>query len=173
MGRRHVTKGERSFISVPEEPWVPISRSMLESPAWRVLSRAGFLVISRLCVEHAKHGGKENGRLAVSFDDFEKFGIDRHAIKRTLLEVDQLGFVRCTLPGRRAWGADPGRVATYRITFGGVVGDNSGPRTDEWRLIGEDDAGRIAARAKSSGRRRKANGHADGDGLNGAIPPEI
>ena len=37
--------------------------SMLESPAYRALSRASRLVISRIEVELARHGGNDNGRL--------------------------------------------------------------------------------------------------------------
>ena len=50
---------------------------MLELPSYRVLSLSGHRVLARINIEHAHHGGKENGELPVTFLDFEKYGIER------------------------------------------------------------------------------------------------
>jgi hypothetical protein len=39
---------------------------MLESPAYRTLSRSALLVISRIEIELAYHGGNDNGQLPVT-----------------------------------------------------------------------------------------------------------
>jgi hypothetical protein len=43
---------------------------MQESPAYRALSRAAHLVISRIEIELAHHGGNDNGRLPVTHEQF-------------------------------------------------------------------------------------------------------
>jgi hypothetical protein len=43
---------------------------MMESPAYRVLSLSAHRVLSRIEVEYAHHGGQDNGKLPVTFDDF-------------------------------------------------------------------------------------------------------
>ena len=73
---------------------------MLESPAWRVLSLSARRVFDRIQIEHAHHGGRENGRLPVTFKDFEEFGLDRHSIRPAIAELDALGFIRITQHGR-------------------------------------------------------------------------
>src|SRR5947208_15015989 len=49
--------------------------AMLESPAFRALSRAGQLFIARLAIELAQHGGKDNGALPVTFQNCIDYGI--------------------------------------------------------------------------------------------------
>jgi hypothetical protein len=51
-----------------DEAWVPHMQSMIESPAWRTLSRGGHQFISRLEAEHCRHGGTVNGKLIVTYD---------------------------------------------------------------------------------------------------------
>jgi hypothetical protein len=50
---------------------------MLESPAYRVLSRSGHMVISRVEIELAAHGGNDNGRLPFIPEDFVEYGTHR------------------------------------------------------------------------------------------------
>src|SRR5207302_4402026 len=45
-----------------DEPFVMLPRSLLESYAWRALSRAARQVIDRIVIEHLAHGGRENGK---------------------------------------------------------------------------------------------------------------
>ena len=42
--------------------WSPRLIEMLESPAYRALSVSAHRVISRIEIEHAHHGGNDNGR---------------------------------------------------------------------------------------------------------------
>jgi hypothetical protein len=50
---------------------------MLEAPAYRVLSLSAHRVLSRIEIELGHHGGKDNGRLPVTYENFENYGIDR------------------------------------------------------------------------------------------------
>jgi hypothetical protein len=54
--------------------------SMLESPAYRALSRSAHLVISRIEVDLAHHGGDDNLRLPVTTDQFVEYGMHRSSV---------------------------------------------------------------------------------------------
>src|ERR1700730_13730069 len=73
---------------------------MLESPAYRALSRSAHMVISRIEVELAHHGGNENGRLPVTTEDFIAYGMDRGSVAPAIREAEALGFIRVTERGR-------------------------------------------------------------------------
>ncbi len=73
---------------------------MLESAAYRALSVSGHRVLARIEIEHGHHGGKDNGRLPVTFDDFEEYGISPKSVAPALREVQALGFVNITARGR-------------------------------------------------------------------------
>jgi hypothetical protein len=74
---------------------------MLEAPAYRVLNR----VLSRLEIDFAHHGLMDDGCPAGTYEDFERYGIDRHAISPAIREVEALGFIEITEQGRAgtAW----------------------------------------------------------------------
>jgi hypothetical protein len=73
---------------------------MLESAAYRALSASGHRVLARIEIEHGHHGGKENGRLPVTFDNFEEYGMSPKSVAPALREVQALGFVIVTKKGR-------------------------------------------------------------------------
>jgi hypothetical protein len=60
---------------------------MLESPTFRELSLSARRVLDRLEIELAHHGGMDKGRLPVTYDDFQRYGIDRHAIAPAIREL--------------------------------------------------------------------------------------
>jgi hypothetical protein len=106
---------------------------LLESPAYRALSRSAILLINRIEVEQAHHGGSDNGRLPVTFDDFERYGIHRHAIAPAMREAEALGFIEVTQRGR-AGSANRRSPNLFRLTFRPLKGArNDG--THEWRKI--------------------------------------
>lgn len=121
---------------------------MLESPAYRVLSLSAHRVIDRIAIEHMRHGGADNGRLPVTYDDFEEYGIHRHAIGPAIREAVALGFIEITEAGR-AGNAEWRRTQKYRLTFARSERDrNDG--THEWMKITEEDAPLIAAAARKA-----------------------
>jgi hypothetical protein len=104
---------------------------MLESPAYRALSLCGRRVIDRLEIELGSHGGTNNGRLPVTYGDFERYGMDEQSIPPALREVQALGFVEITERGRPSE-SDFGRHPNlFRITY--RHGANGEQPTDEWR----------------------------------------
>ena len=157
--RRPPKKESDAALSPPHgKPWVWLTRDMLDSLAFRALSRAGLQMLACLMVEHCNHAGKENARLAVSWDAFEAAGIHRGMIQQTLDEVTRLGFVEIVDRGRRGYGAALGRRALFRLTFAGVVNsDRWGRPTDEWAsIISEDDSRLHGGRARSRTRSKEA-----------------
>jgi CRISPR/Cas system Type II protein with McrA/HNH and RuvC-like nuclease domain len=50
--------------------WAPRLVELLESPAWRVMSLSAHRVVDRIDIELRHHGGTENGKLIVTFDQF-------------------------------------------------------------------------------------------------------
>jgi hypothetical protein len=116
---------------------------MLASPAYRVLSQSAHRVLARLELELAHHGGSDNGKLPVTFDDFVAYGIDRHSIAPAIREVVALGFVEITERGR-AGNAEWRQPNKFRLTYRFVRGED---QTDEWRRFKSVEEARAVAQA--------------------------
>jgi hypothetical protein len=120
---------------------------MLESHAWRALSLSGRRVLDRIEIELAHHGGADNGRLPVTYDNFVDYGIDRHAISPAIRETVALGFLEVTERGR-AGNAEFRSPSLYRLTYIGGWRKADDP-THEWRRIQSmDRAIEIRAQAR-------------------------
>ena len=131
------------------EQFVPHMISMLESPAFRVLSRAAHMVLARIEIEHMLHGGVENGHLPVTYDDFVKYGIHRHAIAPAIRELEALGFIEITQRGR-AGNREFHSPSKYRLTYRNAKGE-TGDGTHEWRWVESlEQAHQIAKRARDA-----------------------
>jgi len=135
---------------------------MLRSPAWCVLSLSARRVLDRIEIEHADHGGTENGKLAVTFDNFADYGIHRHAIAPAIREAVALGFLEVTEPGR-AGNAEFRKPSRYRLTYRHT---DDAAATENWKRIATTtDAIAIASMAraarKASPRKQKSS---DGKG---------
>jgi hypothetical protein len=131
--------------------WAAHTIDMLESPAYRALSLSALRILARLEIELAHHGGKDNGRLPVTYEDFERYGIDRHSISQALSLLVALGFIEITETGR-AGIAKWRRPSRYRLTFRDAAGGYNG--TDEWRLITEEQAKAIVLVVRSQARKK-------------------
>jgi hypothetical protein len=131
--------------------FAPLLIDMLRSPAWRVLSLSARRVLNRLEIELAEHGGTDNGRLPTTYDDFERYGIHRHAIAPAIREAVALGFLELTEAGR-AGNAEFRRPNRFRLTYRHSA--HAEP-THEWKTIDTDEQAThlaAAARAASSGK---------------------
>jgi hypothetical protein len=127
--------------------FAPRRIDMLRSPAYCVLSLSARRILDRLEIELADHGGVDNGRLPVTYDDFVRYGLHRDAIYPALQEVVALGFVEITEQGV-AGTSEYRKPSRFRITYraaDGVRGDG----THEWMKITEEQAPLIAATARS------------------------
>jgi hypothetical protein len=132
-------------------PFAPRRIEMLESPAYRVLSLSARRVLDRIEIELAHHGGNDNGKLPVRYDDFEGYGIHRHAIAPAIRETEALGFVEVTERGRGG-NREFRSPNKFRLTYRHL--DRAKP-TDEWRRIGTIEDAENLARFARSGRKTK------------------
>jgi hypothetical protein len=105
--------------------------AMMESPAFQVLSLSAHRILARLEIEHAHHGGNDNGELPVTSDQFIEYGIHHNAVSPAIREVEALGFVEITEQGR-AGNAEWRRPNKFRLTYRQV---GRSATTDEWRNI--------------------------------------
>jgi hypothetical protein len=132
-----MTKKAKKGAAVTE-PFVMHTRAILMSPAFRVLSLAARHVLDRIEIEMMSKGGPEpsNGRLMVTFDNFEEHGVHRKAIKPAIAELEALGFVVKTVEGRGGNAAyrkaNQFRLTSYKFKEGSIVYYEP---TAEWRRI--------------------------------------
>jgi len=123
---------------------------MLEGPAYRVMSLSAHRLLDRLEIEYGHHAGRDNGKLPVTYDDFVKYGIERHSIAPAMREVEALGFAQVTDRGR-AGNAEYRTANKFRLTYRPT--DERGA-TDEWRTIETvEEAKAIAQAARKPVRR--------------------
>lgn len=133
-------------------PFAPRTIEMLESPAMRVLSLSGRRLLDRLEIEMARHGGKDNARLPCTYDDFVRFGIERHAIAPAIRECVALGLLEVTEQGR-AGNAEYRAPNHFRLTYRHT--EYLDP-TDEWKRINSvETAQRLATAARRAGKKQK------------------
>ena len=114
----------------PDQPWIWLTREMLESEAWNYLSRAGRRVIDRVILEHKAHAGTENGNLAVTYDDFVKFGIRRSSLHGAIKTAAATGLLVITQKGRPSKGPD--RWPT-RYALGWLPMSDGAPALNRWK----------------------------------------
>ena len=90
--------------------WAARSIEMLESPAYRALGLSEHRALARVEIELAHHGGHDNGRLPITFDDFARYRIRRSSIGPALIALETLGFIKITEHGKKA------KAAEYRVS---------------------------------------------------------
>jgi hypothetical protein len=126
---------------------------MLESPAWRVLSRAARQFINRLEIEMCKHGGR-NKDLPLTYEDLVEYGITRDQIPPAMREAQALGFAVCTQKGSGG-NAEWRKPNLWRLTYlHNHRGDRDDPGnfpTHEWEQIKTvDEAEAIQCQARNT-----------------------
>lgn len=136
------------------EQFTPRLIRMLKSPAYRALSLSAHRVLSRIEIELAHHGGTDNGRLPVTYNDFVQYGIDRHAIRPAILEACALGFLEITEVGR-AGNAEFRCPNKFRLTY--AYSSNMTP-SHEWQHVETDEQAAVLAHAaRQSAKHPKKN----------------
>jgi hypothetical protein len=122
---------KRDRNAVPKgEPFIWLTQEMLESPAWRALPPAAKGVIERIAIEHMSHGGTENGRLPVTYGDFEKHGVRRMSIRFGIMAAHALGWITITEEGHAGAG-DTRRAARYALQW--IDRHDGAPRSNGWK----------------------------------------
>lgn len=138
----------------PGEPFIWITREMLESHAWRAASLNARTVFDRIAIEHMSHAGGQNGALPVTYDDFMRAGIRRGSIAEAIAEAVALGFVDVAQPGQKGWGPFKGRAARFRLTqLPTATGDPATPRWRRFKSQPEALAAVAIARARVAAER--------------------
>jgi hypothetical protein len=133
--------------------WNARKIEMMESPAYRVLSRAARMVLDRVCIELAHHGGNDNGKLPVTYEQLVEYGVDRQAIAPAIRELVALGFIEVTVKGRHSAG-DSRWPNLFRITW--VNCNSTAAPTHEWRRIETMEEARAIAQAARAAKDERA-----------------
>jgi hypothetical protein len=121
---------------------VPVPRDLLTSCAWLAMTDQCRKLIDALMVEHANHGGVENGSLVAPYDTLQSRGMRRSSILAAVMEAGALGLVDPTR-GIRSFGSRK-IPSTYRLTW---LGTPDGlPPTNEWKSIKTDDEAVVRVR---------------------------
>jgi hypothetical protein len=125
-------------------------RQMIESPAWRALSLAARKALDRIELEHMSHGGAENGKLPVTYLDFENAGVRRHSVAPAIRELAALGVIEIM---RKGYGgaAEVRAPSLYRLTY--LAAQDAGYKDatgshDYLKIKTDEEAEKIAAIAR-------------------------
>jgi hypothetical protein len=128
---------------------------MLESPAYRVASLSCRMILDRIAIEFAHHGGNDNGKLPVTYNQFVEYGLYRHSIGPAIHEGEALGIFFCTERGR----ANAGEFRSpnlFRLSHRPC--GNAEP-TNEWRRIKTIEEANFIARAARKFKTRHGRRH--------------
>ena len=88
------------------EPWVWLTRELIESDAWRTAPINTRRFVERLMIEHMAHAGTENGKLVCTYDDLAKFGVASRHRHAAIADALARGLVDRTEQGKPSTGAD-------------------------------------------------------------------
>lgn len=142
-------KDKEIFGAPKDQPWVWLSRDLVNSDAWRLRSRNCAKFIDFLMADQMANAGRENGALIATYDQLEEWGLRRRSIRSAIEEAVFLGLVRITEPGGR-WNFT-NKPSLYRLTW---LADRDGRyATNDWKKPTE---ARITARHEDRVRRRRA-----------------
>jgi hypothetical protein len=118
---------------------------MLESPAYRALSASAHRVISRLEMELGHHGGNDNGKFAVTVNDFVAYGMHRTSVAPAIREAEALGFIRVTVRGRGG-NAEHRAPNRFFLRFARSRESRKQPPPHDWcKITTMEEAGQIAS----------------------------
>jgi hypothetical protein len=115
---RVLAENARKRSGPPQDvPWTWISREMLESPAWRAMSRGARIVVDRVMAEYVSHAGLYNGDLQITYENFVAFGLGRKSIKAAIDEAQALGWIKVTQRGRGGQAGSLRRAHRFALTW--------------------------------------------------------
>jgi hypothetical protein len=120
--------------------YVPHLADLIRSPAWRTLSLSARRLLDRVEDEYLRHGGNDNGKLPVTFDDFVRWGLHRHAIAPAMRECVALGVLVITKQGN-AGNAEFRSPNLFLLPY--LEADTAGQK---WRRIATDEEAEAIAR---------------------------
>jgi hypothetical protein len=148
-GRDHDTRPHPKRRNAISGQFAARPIEMLESPAYRAISLSAHMVISRIEVELAHHGGNDNGQLPVTVDQFVEYGMHRGSVAPAIREAEALGFIR--VERGRGGNADYRRPNKFYLTFSNWRGSKAEPPSHDWKRVKSlDEAKRIAREARAA-----------------------
>jgi hypothetical protein len=84
-----------------KEQFIKMPRGLMSSDAWLSM-RAGHLkIISAICEEHMRKGGKENGNLKATHRQLAALGIWPGDVARLIRDLEEWGLIECQRGGMR------------------------------------------------------------------------
>lgn len=93
-------RAERKLLGPPVgAAWVWLPAELLASDAWRGASIHCRRLLDFLWIENCNHAGRENGRLQATYNQLERFGLQRRRIKGAIEEAARRGLVEVTRKG--------------------------------------------------------------------------
>jgi hypothetical protein len=124
-------------------------RQLVESPALRVLNLSAHLALMRIEVEHMSQGGAENGKLLITYKQFEEWGIHSRFVASALRELKALGLIEVT---RRGYSGAAGTHAPnlYRLTYLQAWNASDTGTHEYLKITSLEQAEAIAAAARKS-----------------------
>lgn len=128
---RLASKRHRRFQGPPKhERWFWMTEEMLASKNLRLMPNAARLILDRIILEHTLHNGKENGRLLVTYSDFERWGLRRQSVKQGIEFLSAAGLIRWEQGSFAA--PDRRRPNSFTLTWFSVDGYEP---TNDWKRI--------------------------------------
>jgi hypothetical protein len=163
--------GARKSLGPPSgEPFVWLTRELLQSEAWRSLGINARRFMDFLMLEHMAHGGKHNGRLKAPHRQLEVHGISARYVSNAIREAEEAGLVIACRGGMRT-------ATTYQLTWQWL--HDGSPPSDDWKHVKngksaqqrEGNAGsqREGRSSDSAPQREGRNGHFAASQKEGAL----
>jgi hypothetical protein len=92
-------KKKRSNNPPEGESWIWLTREMMFSDAWRLMTINERKALDRILLEHMAHAGTENGDLIVTHSDFIEYGVTPRYVADAIAGLEYLGFIKRTFRG--------------------------------------------------------------------------
>lgn len=138
------------------EPWIWVTRAVLQSAGWRDLGINARRLIDFLLLEHMSKGGKQNGYLLAPREQLEAFGIGHRHITAAIEEAKEAGLVNV----KRGVGRRP---STYALTWLPVAVHEGDLQSAVAGSEGDRQGGpKVTYKARSSARRDPTTGQIKG-----------
>jgi hypothetical protein len=115
-----------------DERWLWFTKSMVNSAAFQELiqHKGALRVVLRVVIEYLEHDGQDNGRLIVTYDNFEEFGISAPMIPESIDIAEALRFL-IVHRGRKSK-KDKRHPNRYGLTFYPIYEEFE---TNDWKRI--------------------------------------
>ena len=84
--------------------------SIVEGEAFHEASGSAIKVLLRICIEHVRQYGRANGRLIVTYKDFEAYGVRAEAVAKALPFWEAAGILQIQHGG---WKPGKGKVPNF------------------------------------------------------------